>query len=141
MMKTYSHIRRQALDEAAAPDTEKVDLGVLGESEETFQFGRSFNSVEGIYRNPIPALDVAGTTVDDEFVRPGKGVRGVVGGKDDVADAEGDPAMVAFMPSMRSRALSAPGSPTKPMHLPPSGIAFSAISPACLPASVFDEPI
>ena len=43
-------------------------------------------------------------------------------------------------PAMRSTALSAPRKPTKPMHLPPSGSAFIAISPACTPASVFDEP-
>lgn len=40
-----------------------------------------------------------------------------------------------------SLALSAPSRPTKPRHLPPLGMAFLAISAACLPASTLDEPI
>lgn len=51
------------------------------------------------------------------------------------------PETAALMPSTRSRALSAPGRPTKPMHLPPSGMAFFISSPACLPASTLLEPI
>ena len=50
------------------------------------------------------------------------------------------PSTAFLKPAMRSLALSAPRKPTKPMHLPPPGIAFTAISPACTPASVFDEP-
>src|ERR1700722_1018608 len=44
-----------------------------------------------------------------------------------------EPLIVSLKPSMRSRALSAPGRPTKPMHLPPFGSPLQRALAALLP--------